>query len=75
MTVEIKHENRWVSAATAGRILGVAANRVRRLAAESLLTVRKIPGCDPRYRLDDVERLANASTTPAAAELVPLQAD
>jgi hypothetical protein len=74
MTVSIKHEGRWVSAVTASRILGCSPNRVRKLGQGAFITVRKIPGCDPRYRLDDVERLASESTTAATAERLLAQA-
>jgi hypothetical protein len=54
--------NPWISAANAARILGTKSYVVPRLAEEGRISVRRMPGCDPRYLLADVERLAREST-------------
>jgi|GEM_PF-2993012 len=63
MSSEAKKE--WVSAVEAGRILGCPARKIPQFAKDGLVTVRRLPGCDPRYLLADVERLASQSTEPA----------
>jgi hypothetical protein len=52
----------WISAVTAARRLGCVPRQIPRLARRGLLTVRRLPGCDPRYLLADVERLAREVT-------------
>ena len=58
----------WVSGAEAARRLGCDSKQVPRLAAKRLLTVRRLPGCAPRYLLCDVDRLAAAATLHANAQ-------
>jgi len=53
---------------TAARILGCPPKQVPLLAAKGLITVRRLPGCDPRYLLSDVRRLSAQYTTPAKAD-------
>jgi hypothetical protein len=58
--------NPWLSAAEAARRLGCVPKQVPNLAARGLLTVRNLPGCDPRYLLSDVDRLAAEAIVPAS---------
>ena len=55
----------WVSGTQAAALLGCVPKQVPKLAAKGFITVRRLPGCDPRYLLSDIERLANQATTPA----------
>lgn len=55
----------WISAVAAARRLGCVPRQVPRLARRGLLTVRRLPGCDPRFLLADVERLAREATVVA----------
>ena len=59
-------EEDYVSSAKAARLLGCNTKRVPNLAANGFLTVRRLPGCDPRYLLSDVRRLAIEWTVPAS---------
>ena len=56
----------YVSGAKAARLLGCPLKQVPNLAAKGFLTVRRLPGCDPRYLLFDVQRLASQCTQPAS---------
>ena len=56
----------WVSGAEAGRRLACDPKQVPKLAAKGLLTVRRLPGCAPRYLRCDVDRLASEATVPAS---------
>jgi hypothetical protein len=58
----------WLSGTEAARRLGCAPRQVSKLAARGLLTVRHLPGCDPRYRLSDVDRLAAEAIVPASVK-------
>lgn len=55
-------EQEWVSGTQAGKHLACAPRQLPKLAAKGLITVRRIPGCAPRYLLADVNRLANQAT-------------
>jgi hypothetical protein len=55
----------FISAVKAARLLGCPIKQVPSLAAKGLLTVRRLPGCDPRYLLSNVQRLARQCTQPA----------
>ena len=57
----------YVSGARSARVLGCPPKQVPVLAARGFLTVRHLPGCDPRYLLSDVQRLASQYTQPASA--------
>jgi len=57
----------YVSGAKAARLLGCPLKQVPNLAAKGFLTVRRLPGCDPRYLLSDVQRLASQYTQTACA--------
>jgi hypothetical protein len=58
-------EDEWASAAEAARVLGIPPKNIRRLASQGFLTARRLPGCDARYLLSDVRRLAESATAPA----------
>ena len=63
----------WISGTEAARRLGCVPRQVPKLASKGHLTVRRLPGCDPRFLLADVERLAVqatslAKTAPAEGE-------
>lgn len=60
-------ENRreWESAAAAARLAGTTPEVIRRLAKQGFISVRRLPGCDPRYLMADVERISQQMTTPA----------
>jgi hypothetical protein len=66
MSTETVHEA-YVSGVRAARLLGCPPKQVPNLAAKGLLTVRRLPGCDPRYLLSDVQRLASQCTQPASS--------
>lgn len=55
------------SATEVGRLLECDPKQVPRLASKGLITVRRLPGCAPRYLLADAERLAAETTRPASA--------
>lgn len=55
----------WVSGTEAARVLACAPRQVPKLASKGFLTVRRLPGCDPRYLRSDVDRLASQATQPA----------
>jgi hypothetical protein len=55
----------WISRVEAAERLGCPANQVPRLAAQGFISTRRLPGCDPKYGLEDIERLCRASTTKA----------
>lgn len=57
----------YCSAAKAARLLGCPPKQVSILASKGFLTVRRLPGCDPRYLMSDVQRLASEYTRPATA--------
>ena len=57
----------WVSGKQGSLVLGCPTDQMRQLAKMGLITVRRIPGCAPRYLLADVERLARDCTTQANA--------
>jgi len=57
--------NTWGSAVEAARVLACDPKQVPKLAAKGFITVRRLPGCDPRYLISDVERLASQATVPA----------
>jgi len=57
----------WLDAGAAAELLGVERRHIRRLARDGLLSVRRLPGVRPRYRRDEIERLAAASVRPATA--------
>jgi len=59
---------RWVSGKEAAHVLGCPPKQVPRLADRGLLTVRRLPGCDPRYLLADVEHLAAQATMTRTTE-------
>ncbi len=52
----------------AAKHLGCSPSAVSRLAQAGHITVRRLPGCDPRYLVSDLERLARESTRPAIRE-------
>jgi hypothetical protein len=56
---------RWISAANAARLLGISPRNIPRLADEGYLAVRRLPGCDPRFSLNDAKQLAASSTSAA----------
>ena len=55
----------WVSIPRAARVLGTGERAVRTLIRRGLLTSRAVPGSYPRVLLVEVQRLAEATTTPA----------
>ena len=55
----------WGSAVEAANLLACDAKQVPKLAAKGFITVRRLPGCDPRYLMSDVDRLAKRATVPA----------
>jgi hypothetical protein len=56
----------WCTAVLAAQMLGgIPSRQIPRLAARGLITVRRVPGCPPRYLRSDVERLAVESTVAA----------
>lgn len=57
----------YVSGVKAARLLGCPLKQVPNLAAKGFLTVRRLPGCDPRYLLSDVQQLASQCTHPASS--------
>ena len=57
--------DQWTSGAGAARMLGCSPRQVPKLASKGLLTVRRLPGCDARYLLSDVTKLASLATLPA----------
>jgi hypothetical protein len=59
--------DQWVSATEASRRVCCNPKQVAKLASEGFLTVRRLPGCDPRYLLADVVRLVSESTQCANA--------
>lgn len=67
MSVDSSHQQ-WISGADAARLLGCAPRQVPKLASKGFLTVRRLPGCDPRYLRSDVDRLACQATQPASVE-------
>jgi hypothetical protein len=58
----------WLSGTEAARRLGCSPRQVPKLAARGLLTVRHLPGCDPRYLLSDVDQLAAEAIVPASVK-------
>ena len=48
----------FISGKTATEILTCSYPRLRQLAADGAIKVRKVPGCHPRYSLADVLELA-----------------
>ena len=56
----------YISGAKAARLLGCPLKQVPNLAVKGFLTVRRLPGCDPRYLLADVRRLATQCTQAAS---------
>ena len=60
----------WVSSIEAAGRLGCIPKQVPRLAAKGFITVRRLPGCDPRYLLSDIERLATRATILASCESI-----
>ena len=58
-------QSTWGSAVEAARVLACDPKQVPKLAAKGFITVRRLPGCDPRYLMSDVERLASQATVPA----------
>jgi len=56
----------WLSLSEAGRRLGGSPQTVRRLAQRRQLTLRQIPGCNPRVPASEVEKLATQHTSQAA---------
>ncbi len=65
---EHEEDSQWVSRATAAKHLGCNPHAVSKLAQAGHVTVRRLPGCDPRYLLSDLERLAQESTRTAIRE-------
>lgn len=57
-----KETQKWVSGVHAGKRLACTPRQLPKLAAKGLITVRRIPGCAPRYLLADVDRLASQAT-------------
>jgi len=55
----------WVNLAAASRFLGVGRAGLLALVEAGELTIRKLPGCHPRVRADEVLELARRSTRPA----------
>lgn len=51
----------WVLAKV-GESAGCTSDEIRNAARLGLVSVRRMPGCDPRYLLSDIERLVKAST-------------
>lgn len=51
----------WLSFVGAGRILGVEAKAVRRLADRGQLTIKHVPGCRPMVLASEVRALAKSS--------------
>ncbi len=68
MTAE-SFQEQYVSGAKAARKLGCIAKQVPKLAAKGFITVRRVPGCAPRYLLSDVELLVSNSTVPATIKI------
>jgi hypothetical protein len=62
-------EKVWGSAVEAARILGSSPKNIARLARSGFITVRRLPGCDPRYLMADVESLAQSMTEVASQKL------
>jgi hypothetical protein len=56
----------WVSAAAAARLAGTTPEVIRRLAKQGFISVRKLPGCDPRYLMTEVERIVQGMTASAS---------
>jgi hypothetical protein len=71
----------WGLAVAAARMVGCPPRQIRNLARNGLISVRHIPGCEPRYSLADAERLARQYTRvatraePAGAPPPPESAD
>ena len=61
----------WISATAAARLLGCTPPQIPRLARRGLISVRRLPGCDPRYLRTDVEDLAREATTAATSSTNP----
>jgi hypothetical protein len=55
----------WGSAVEAASLLACDPKQVPKLASKGFITVRRLPGCDPRYLMSDVKRLASQATVPA----------
>jgi hypothetical protein len=58
-------EGQYLSYQGAGRVAGVSRFVVARLAKSGRVASRRIPGCRPRARLEDVLRVVKESTSPA----------
>lgn len=48
----------WLLPVEAARRLGISSDALFRLRRSGALPARTLPGCQPRYRADDVARLA-----------------
>lgn len=62
----------WVSGLQARRMLGIGYGALQRLAVIGKVTTLVEPGLSPRYRRDDLARLAGSRPAPGPA---PAQAD
>jgi hypothetical protein len=58
----------WISLAKAQRLAAVGRTALRDLIASGRLSVRRLPNSRPKVRLDEIERLVEASTRPANRE-------
>ncbi len=64
---ETKDNREWISQATAATLLDVSVPVVRSLIDRGLISVRRIPGCQPRVRRSEVLELAMAHIRPAVS--------
>ncbi len=65
----------WISLAAAGRKIGTTGRAVRRLAERGEVSLLRLPGCHPRVRSLEVDRLAEEHIQQAARLRIPAAAD